>query len=260
MSETEFAGRVCLVTGAGSGIGRATATRFAGRGATVIVSDIDMAAAEVVADDIAGTGGKAEPIVLDVSSDAAWREAIDHVMSRHKALHVLVNNAGISQSRPILDASFDDWRRVMAVNLDGVFLGTKCAMEVMGIGGSIVNVASVAGIKPFGGASAYCASKAAIRMFTKAVAIECADASNGIRVNLVTPGGVRTPIWEKEPFFQMMMAECGSKEAAFDKMAGGKASTAFFEAAEVAESIVYLASDDAAHLTGTEIVLDRGHS
>ena len=110
------------------------------------------------------------------------------------------------------------------------------------------------------GASAYCASKAAVRMFSKSVAIECADGKTGIRVNVVTPGGVKTPMWEQEQFFQDLMTEHGGVEEAFAAMAGQLPSHRFFTAADVAQTILYLASDESSHLTGTEIVMDRGYT
>jgi NAD(P)-dependent dehydrogenase (short-subunit alcohol dehydrogenase family) len=127
-------------------------------------------------------------------------------------------------------------------------------------GGSIVNVASVSGITPMGGAMAYCASKAAVRMLSRAVAIECADARNGVRVNTVTPGGVRTPMWEKEGLFRALVHEHGGVEEAFAALSGTSPSQQFFSAEEIARTILYLASDDSAHLSGVEIVVDRGHS
>lgn len=261
MSDSTFAGRVCLITGAGSGIGHATAVLLAKRGAIVVAADIDRESANAVAGEISSAGdGPAEAETLNVTSEAMWREVVDGVITRHGRLDVLVNNAGISNVRPIVETSLADWRALMSVNLDGVFLGTRTGIAAMKQGGSIINVASVAGIKPYGGATAYCTSKAAVRMFTKAVAIECIDAGNGVRVNLVTPGGVKTPIWDKQKFFQDMASQCGGREAAFALMAQGKASMAFFEASEVAETIGYLASDASAHISGTEVVMDRGQS
>lgn len=253
-------GRIALITGAGSGIGRATVTLFARNGAAVTVADVDESAARSVADEITGRGGTARAAMLDVTCEADWRAAIEALLSGHDRLDILVNCAGISGSRPIADTTLDDWRRVMAVNLDGAFLGTRYAIDAMRAGGSIVNVASVAGIKPFGGASAYCTSKAALRMFTRVAAIECADAGNGIRVNLVTPAGVKTPMWDKEGFFQALTQVSGGREQAFAKLSGDKASTAFFEPDEIAKTILYLASDDATHISGTEIIMDRGNS
>jgi NAD(P)-dependent dehydrogenase (short-subunit alcohol dehydrogenase family) len=253
---------VVLITGAGSGIGRATAILLASEGAVVLVADISVDAAQAVADEIAATGGKAETVLLDVAKEGDWRHAIEQAFQNHERLDVLVNNAGISFAKPIDQMTLDEWQKVLSVNLDGVFLGTKHAIAAMkkSGGGSIVNLASVSGIKPSPTASAYCASKAAIRMFSKTAAIECADAKTGIRVNLVTPGGVKTPMWEKMEFFQGIVAQTGGTEKAFAALEGATASQKFFTAEEVASSILYLASDESSHLTGTEIVLDRGHN
>lgn len=255
-------GKVALITGAGSGIGKATAVLLAREGAVVLVADISMDAAQAVANEIVAAGHKAEALPLDVANEANWRQAIEQALKNYQRLDVLVNNAGISFAKPIDEMTLDEWRKVMNVNLDGVFLGTKHAIAAMknSGGGSIVNVASVSSIKPSPTASAYCASKAAIRMFSKTAAIECADAKTGIRVNLVTPGGVKTPMWEKMESFQGIVAQSGGTEQAFAAMEGANASQKFFTAEEVASTILYLASDESAHLTGTEIVLDRGHT
>ncbi|MEE8243560.1 MAG: SDR family NAD(P)-dependent oxidoreductase, partial [Pseudomonadales bacterium] len=160
------ANKVALVTGAGSGIGRATAILLGKEGATVVVADIDFTTARNVAQEITSAGGKAEAAKLDVAHEVAWNEIVDELVASHKRLDILVNNAGISISKPVAQSSLDDWRKVLSVNLDGVFLGTKHAIEAMSNGGSIVNVASVSGITPSAGAAAYCASKAAVRMFS----------------------------------------------------------------------------------------------
>jgi NAD(P)-dependent dehydrogenase (short-subunit alcohol dehydrogenase family) len=129
-----------------------------------------------------------------------------------------------------------------------------------GGGGSIVNVASVSGIRPFAGAAAYGAGKAAVRLLSKVAAIECADAGNGVRVNVVTPAGVKTPMWETMDFFRGLMAEHGGAEGAFAAMAGAVPSHQFFPAEEVARTVLYLASDESSHLSGVELIMDRGHT
>lgn len=260
MNTGRIANKIAVVTGAGSGIGRATAALLAQEQAIVAVADIDVIAARRVASEIAESGGKAEAVQLDVADEAEWRALIQQVTAAHRRLDILVNCAGISISKQVAQSTLDDWRKVLSVNLDGVFLGTKLAIDAMKHGGSIVNVASVSGITPSAGAAAYCASKAAVRIFSKTVAIECANANNGIRVNVVTPGGVKTPMWEKEEFFRSLVAEHGGTEEAFAAMADDTPSHRFFSPDEVAETILYLASDESAHLTGTEIVLDRGHT
>ena len=228
--------KIVFVTGAGSGIGEATAKLCAAEGATVIVSDVRLDVAESVAGAIRATGGKADAADLDVTDEATWQSVMAGVAERHGKLDVLVNSAGISVSKPIVETTLDEWRKVMTVNLDGVFLGTKYAIAAMKNGGSIVNVASVSGITPSAGGSNYCASKAAVRIFSKTAAIECADAKNGIRVNVVTPGGVKTPMWEKEEFFKALIEDHGGTEEAYAAMAGDTPSHQFFTPEEVAQT------------------------
>jgi 3(or 17)beta-hydroxysteroid dehydrogenase len=254
--------KVALVTGAGSGIGRATAVLLAREGATVLVADIDEAAARAVAAEVAAAGGKAEPLTLDVTAEPAWQEATGRALAAHGRLEVVVNNAGVPLGSPVAEMTLADWRRVLAVNLDGVFLGTKYGIRALraGKGGSIVNVASVSGIKPFPGAGAYGASKAAVRLLSKIAAVECQDASNGVRVNVVTPGGVKTPMWEAMDFFRGLVAQHGGAEEAFAALAGPIPSQQFYSADEIAQTILYLASDESSHLTGAELIMDRGHT
>jgi NAD(P)-dependent dehydrogenase (short-subunit alcohol dehydrogenase family) len=260
METGRVAQKVALVTGAASGIGQATARLLAREGATVVVADLGSSATGAVCDRICQEGGAAEPLQLDVADESAWSAAMERILAIHRRLDVLVNNAGISISKPIADLSLAQWRSVMAVNLDGVFLGTRHAIQVMVDGGSIVNVGSVSGIKPAAGGAAYCASKAALRIFSKAAAIECADSETGIRINVVSPGGVRTPMWEKEAFFQNLIDQYGSVDAAFHSLEGQSPSHQFFSPEDVAQTVLYLASDESQHLTGIELIMDRGHS
>jgi NAD(P)-dependent dehydrogenase (short-subunit alcohol dehydrogenase family) len=261
MNQKRLQDKVALVTGAGSGIGRAIAMLLGNEGAIVIVADIEPEAARSVTEAINVAGGRAETLCLDVSDEAAWQQATDQVLASHGRLAVVVNNAGVAFGRPVVDTTLVEWRRVTAVNLDGVFLGTKYGIRAMsGKGGSIVNIASVSGIKPFAGASAYGASKAAVRLLTKIAAIECQDAGNGVRVNAVTPGGVKTPMWETMPFFQELIARHGGTEEAFQAMAGSVGSHQFYSAEEVAQTVLFLSSDQSAHLTGVEVVMDRGNT
>jgi NAD(P)-dependent dehydrogenase (short-subunit alcohol dehydrogenase family) len=262
MNQGRFREKVALVTGAGSGIGRATALLLAGAGATVLVADLNETAARAVVAEVTSGGGKPEPWQLNVCDETARQKGIERVLIMHKRLDVVVNNAGVASGKPMADTSLGDWRRVLAVNLDGVFLGTKYGIRAMqaGQGGSIVNIASVFGIKPFAGASAYGAGKTAVRLLSKIAALECQDARNGVRVNVVTPGGVKTPMWETMDFFRGLMAEHGGTEGAFAAMTGPAPSHQFFTAEEVARTVAYLASDESSHLTGVEIILDRGHT
>jgi 3(or 17)beta-hydroxysteroid dehydrogenase len=253
--------KIALVTGAGSGIGRATAILLAYEGATVFVSDVDAQAAEQVASEIRDGSGVAEATRLDVAEESAWMAAIESILTRYERIDVLVNNAGVSVAEPIAETTLDEWRRVLSVNLDGVFLGTKHAILAMRSrgGGSIINVASVSGINAYPEASAYGASKAAVRHFSKIAAIECADAKTGVRVNVVTPGGVKTPMWDAMEFFRELVSKHGGTEQAFAAMAGTLASNQFASPEDIARTILYLSSDESAHLTGVELVIAQGH-
>lgn len=160
-------GRVAFVTGAGSGIGRGCAEALAAERARVVVADVDARAGEETCRAIASVHGAARFLELDVTSEAAWSSAIARVRAEHGALHVLVNNAGICIAVPLLELSYASWRRQLAVNLDGVFLGTKAALPLIAAsgGGSIVKVSSVAGLQGVPGLSGYCATKGGVRLF-----------------------------------------------------------------------------------------------
>jgi 3(or 17)beta-hydroxysteroid dehydrogenase len=262
MSSGRVHNKICLVTGAGSGIGKATAMLLAEEEATVIVSDIDAHAAEQVAGVIRQGGGRAVAIRLNVADEPAWSALIETILKAHERLDVLVNNAGVGCLKPIAETTLEEWRRVQSVNLEGVFLGTKHAIDAMRSrgGGSIINVASVTGLKAYRDTGAYSASKAGVRQFSKVAAIECADAKTGIRVNVVSPGGVKTPIWDSAEFFQSLVEKLGGTEQAFAAMGGKSASRVYSAPEEIARTILYLASDESSHLTGTELVIAQGHA
>jgi NAD(P)-dependent dehydrogenase (short-subunit alcohol dehydrogenase family) len=256
-----LAGKTALVTGAASGIGRATALVLASAGARVLVTDINEGGAAAVADEIGTAGGKAVAVPLDVTSEAAWQSAVQAVQTDFGGLHIAVNNAGLSAASPLEQMSLAEWRRVMAVNLDGVFLGTKYAILAMrqGTGGSIVNVASASGIKASPGASAYCASKAAVIQFTRAAALECAQHGDGIRINTILPAGVATPLWKEMDFWKKLVAEQG-EEAAWRTLAQTTPLKRFARPDEIAKGILFLASDESSYMTGAELLLDGGYT
>lgn len=255
-------GKVALITGAASGIGKAAALLLAREGAKVAVTDIDENGARQTAGEIEAAGDIATPFSLDVTSEEDWRRVINGLLAQWERLDILVNNAGLSIARPLLEMSLAEWRKVMAVNLEGVFLGVKygvIAMRKSG-GGSIINISSVAGIKAAAGASAYAASKAAVRMFSKAIALECAQQGYNIRVNTVSPGGVITPMWQGMEFWQEMRKESGSDEAVWQALAQETPLKRFATPEEVAEAILYFASGASAFVTAADLVIDGGYS
>lgn len=249
-------GKVALVTGAAAGIGRATASIFAAEGAKVVVADIDAEGGEALALELPG----ASFVPLDVSSEAEWRAALAIVLARHGRLDILVNNAGIQLTRALEETTLDDWHRVMAVNSDSVFLGTKLAIATMkGTGGgAIVNLSSTYAMVADGLNAAYCASKAAVRHFTKAAALYCADRGYGIRVNSVHPGVAWTPMLERE-IADVAAARGDATTDAVKAEWGRICPLGIGTADDIAEGILYLASDAAKYVTGSELVIDGGH-
>ncbi|MBL8769981.1 MAG: glucose 1-dehydrogenase [Phenylobacterium sp.] len=253
------AGKVALVTGGASGIGRGTAERLAEEGATVVVTDIqDALGAEVVAG-IAKAGGKAEYQSHDVTDEQAWIDVVEGIRARHGRLDILVNNAGIGIGGPITDMTLDAWRRQMAINVDGVFLGVKHGLPLMrasGDGGSIVNISSVAGLKGSAGLAGYCATKGAVRLFTKAIAMECANAKDGIRVNSVHPGLIETPIWLTVGQAVNPGANAPPDLDAMSTMAVPMGVKGW--PLDIANGVLWLCSDEARYVTGQELVIDGG--
>jgi NAD(P)-dependent dehydrogenase (short-subunit alcohol dehydrogenase family) len=252
--------KVALVSGAGAGIGRATALLLAKLGATVLCTDRDEAQARATADAI---GSAARARRLEVTEPDDWRQAMLDLQQRHGRLDILVNTAGISFAGNLDKTTLDDWRRVMAVNVEGVFLATQAAAALMltqPTGGSIIHVGSVSGVKPAAGAALYCSSKAAVIQFCRAAALELRRRNPLVRVNAISPGGVRTGLWRTMPFFQDMIRAHGSEEAAFAQLSAGSPAGRFAEADEVAFAIAYLASDQAQFLNGTNLLFDDGES
>jgi 3(or 17)beta-hydroxysteroid dehydrogenase len=255
------AGKVALVSGAAAGIGQASALLLAREGAAVVCTDVDVGGAEATARAVRAAGGQASAVALDVSDEAAWRSALAYALETFAGLHVLVNSAGISFARPVVETTLDEWRRVMAINLEGVFLGTRSTIAVMrerGGAGSIVNLSSASGIRVAAGASAYCASKAAVTMFSRVAAKECANGGLRIRVNTVSPGGVRTPMWRAMEFFDELVTRTGSEDAAWAALAESAPFGRFAGPEEVALAVLYLASDESLYVTGADLVIDGG--
>jgi NAD(P)-dependent dehydrogenase (short-subunit alcohol dehydrogenase family) len=259
----KLAGKVGIITGGASGIGEATAAIFAKEGCSVIIADIDSGNGSRVCKLIMEQGGKCRFIQHDVVNEDSWKALIAEVMRLYNQLDILVNNAGISYAKDIVDMSYAEWQNVMKINLDSVFLGLKHSLGVIrkgGRGGAIINVSSVAGIVAAPGASAYCTSKAGIRLLTKSAALESALADDGIRINSVHPGGVDTPIWKKSNWWDEFSKTHGGDERAMEFMAKNLPLKRMAKAQEVAQGILYLASEDSQYVTGAELVIDGGFS
>jgi len=252
-------GRIALITGGASGIGRGCAERLAEEGAHVVITDIqDELGAEAVSR-IQAAGGSAEYLHHDVTSEDAWIDVIAAVKDRHGALHILVNNAGIGIACSIFEMSLEDWQRQQAINLDGVFLGVKHGIPLIrdSGGGSVINISSVAGIKGAPSLAAYNATKGGVRLFTKGVALECAQNRWKVRVNSVHPGTIDTPIWTKAD--ALSMAEEGANRVDIESMAElGVPTGEVGLPRDIANGVLFLASDESSYMTGTELIIDAG--
>jgi NAD(P)-dependent dehydrogenase (short-subunit alcohol dehydrogenase family) len=242
--------KVVVVTGAASGIGRAISLRLAAEGATLIATDLNTDGGAHVIDEIRSKGGKAAFRTLDTTSEEQWREVAAWAAEQYRTPDILVNNAGVYLIRPLAHTTVEEWDRMMNVNAKGVFLGMRAFAPLMAAagGGSIVNMSSTNALTGIAGRTAYAASKAAVRIMSKTVAIEYAF--DQVRVNAVFPGFVRTAI-----------AEYGAKEAGATVDDLGKMVSPLGRIAEpedVANTVLFLASDEARHITGAEFVVDGG--
>jgi|SRR5579859_52020 len=254
-------GKVALVTGAASGIGRGCADKLAAEGAIVVVTDIQDDKGAETAAAIASAGGRAWSLRHDVTDESAWESVIEAVKARHGRLDILVNNAGIAIGGSVVQMTLADWRRQTAVNLDGVFLGTKHAIPLMrasGEGGSIINMSSVAGLKGSAILGGYCATKGAVRLFTKSVALECANAKDAIRVNSVHPGIIETPIWLGIPVQAGPGSNAPPDLDALSALGVPLGVKGYPE--DIANGVLWLASDESRYVTGAELVIDGGLS
>lgn len=260
--------KVVLITGAARGIGKACAAAFAGQGAKVAVTDLNYSGAALAAAEI---GGLARAFKLDVRLEEDWVEVLAQVRANWGALHVLVNNAGITGFEPPLgpqnpeEASLETWRAVHATNLDGVFLGCKYAIAAMkpvagagsavggAVGGSIVNISSRSGLVGISQAVAYASSKAGVRNHTKSVALYCAEKGYNIRCNSIHPGAILTPMWEP-----LLGGTPEEREVAIRGFASEVPLGRMGTAQDVANMALFLASDESAYVTGAEFVIDGG--
>ena len=246
---SRLTGRVAIITGAASGIGKATAHRLANEGAIVVLTDINDAAGNEVAESLRGLGADAMFRHHDVANQQDWQRVIDDTVGAYSRIDILVNNAGMGDLLNIDEAPIEDWDRTIAINQTSIFLGMKLASAHLKASGhgSVINISSIFGISGgFGTSPAYHAAKGAIRTLTKNVALLWAQ--QGVRVNSIHPGFIDTPILDAvkgTDFEQVMM----------DLTPMGRLG----RPEEIAAAVAYLASDDASFVTGSELVVDGGY-
>ena len=244
-------GKVALVTGATSGIGRTTAVALAAEGATVIATGRNAERGEQTVQAIRQVDGHAEFIAQDVTLTDGWQTLMADIAQRHGRLDIAVNSAGAFFTKPLEDTSLEAFRALWQVNVESCFLGTKHAMELMARsgGGSIINITSLAGRIGLEDCSAYCASKAAVIALSRVAAVEAARAGTGVRVNALAPGVIWT---------EMIYNAYGDTPEARAFCIDGNALNLLGEPEDVAHGVVYLASDAARHVTATTLVIDGG--
>jgi len=245
-------GMITLVTGAGNarGLGAATAQRFAEEGAFVYLTDLDLNGAQEVASAICESGGQAEALAHDVTSEAAWDDVFAAIENGHGRLDALVNNAGIAVLKPLADLTAADWEKQNKVNLDSVFYGTQRAVALMrkvGQGGSIINLSSIGGLVGVPACAAYGAAKGGVRIFSKVVAMECA--AEGIRCNSVHPGMIETAMQD--------VARSDNPEG-FKDLVAGIPMKRMGTPMDIANMNLFLASAEANYITGAEFTVDGG--
>jgi len=240
--------RVAVVTGAASGIGRATAERLAREGAVALITDVQDDAGEETADAIRKDGGRAAYLHLDVTDEDGWSAVVESVLADHGHLDILVNNAGLGDLAPIEETTLADWERTIAIDQTGVFLGMRACGEALKASGhgAVINISSIFGTSGgFGTSPAYHAAKGAVRTLTKNVALHWA--TEGVRVNSIHPGFIRTPILDQAKGTEV-----------WDAMTALTPMGRLGEPEEIAAAVAYLASDDASFVTGLELYVDGG--
>lgn len=254
-------GKIALVTGGAQGLGEAAVRMLAREGAKVVVTDINAKGAAKVADSLnAQKKDSALALSHDVTREDQWASVISETERVFGGLHVLVNNAGIGLTKDLLDISFEEWRKVHAIDLDGVFLGCKAAIPLMAktvkdgpLGGSIVNISSIAGIIAGHNMAAYNSAKAAVRHLSKSVALYCAKRGLNIRSNSIHPVFIATPILDN-------LVERFGKEEAYAKLGRQVPLGKIGEPNDIAYAVLYLASDESKFVTGAELKVDGGIS
>lgn len=250
-------GKVAIVTGGASGLGLASAARLAEEGARVVITDVDRLKGEAAQEALRKKTPHIRFCAQDVGQDADWAAVIGSTLSDFGGLHILVNNAGVAlRSRSIEAESFEDYRAIMSVNMDGVYLGIKHGIDAMrktGRGGSIINISSIFGINGSHNSASYCASKGGVRVLTKSAALHCARSGYKIRVNSIHPGFIETPL------FETVMQQGGDLQTGRRRVGAVTPMGHPGEPDDIAFGVVYLASDESKYITGTELVIDGGY-
>jgi 3(or 17)beta-hydroxysteroid dehydrogenase len=263
---SELDGRTALISGAGRGIGAATALRLAKEGARVIVSDILEDVGQRTTREIKATGAKAVFVRLDVTKEVDWNAACETAKAQFGELDILVNNAGVVLPRSMEETTLDEWRRQQSVNVEGVFLGTRICTPLLRVGGNrwpggaaIVNVSSVAGLTGSPRVPAYSATKGAVSLFTKSTALEYGQKRYPIRVNSVHPGVIDTEMGQTVVnLLKERMAT--DEEKARAMLISAHPIGRMGKPEEVAAAIVFLCSDEASFFTGSELIVDGGYT
>lgn len=248
-------GRTAIVTGAALGLGRASALMLAREGARLVLTDVLESDGATVRDEIAAIGGEAIFLRHDVASEADWIAVMERARERFGRLDVLVNNAGVALSANVEETSLEQWRWLMSINLDGVFLGVKHAVAAMKPrGGSIINLSSIEGLIGDANLAAYDASKGGVRLLTKSAALHCARAGYKIRVNSIHPGYIKTPMVDAYVASQSDPAAVTAELNRLHPLGH------IGEPDDIAYGVVYLASDESKFVTGAELVIDGGYT
>lgn len=249
-------GKVALVTGGALGLGEAAAALMAREGASVVVTDVNVAAGRQSVESIEAAGGDALFLQHDVSSEYDWQRVIHETITRFARLDVVVNNAGVGLVKDIEHTTLQQWRWLMSINLDGVFLGTRFGIVAMkgARRGSIINISSIEGLVGDPNIAAYNASKGGVRLLTKSAALYCARSGYNIRVNSVHPGYVVTPMVES------YLSGSADHEAARRALEALHPLGRLGEPDDIAYGILYLASDESSFVTGAELVIDGGYT
>lgn len=248
-------GKVALITGGAEGIGAAIGRLIVADGGSVMLADVQADKARATAAEL---GTRAAAVALDVRDLAQWEHAVAATLERFGKLNVLCNVAGISEPGNVVDVSLDSWARTIDINLNGTFNGCRAAlpaMEANGEPGAIVNIGSMLALRPGAIFASYCASKAGVTALTRTIALDCAARGVPIRANMVHPGAIRTPMYNRYKH-----AGPASPEEIETAFAANHPMNRIGEADEVARAVVFLASDEASFTTGVDLTVDGGGS